>query len=90
MNSNQESDLAASDEAACPLTFSEETHMGWELGAPIAALRPMTQEEIARQREAYEAARAHIERMRAHRGGVPLTESWPIIREARDERPGSL
>jgi excisionase family DNA binding protein len=50
----------------------------------------MTEDAAARQWAAYEAAKAHIEHMHARHGGTPRTESWPIIREARDERASQI
>ena len=57
-----------------------------ETRTALVGVREMTDEAVVRQRAAYEAAKAHIERMRARHGGVPLAESWPIIRAARQER----
>lgn len=49
------------------------------------ALRPMNEEEKQRVRDVLERARVRGEEILARRGGVLLDESWPIIREARDD-----
>lgn len=53
-------------------------------------IRPLTEEEKRRGLEALEASRKLGERMRARRGGQPFEETWPIIREAREERSRQL
>lgn len=58
-----------------------DTGLVWESHA-----RPLTEEERQRGLAALESSRKLIEEMRAARGGVPLDESWPMIREAREER----
>lgn len=50
------------------------------------AVRPLTDEEKAQQRAAFEASQALVERMKARRGGVPAAESWPLLRQAREGR----
>jgi excisionase family DNA binding protein len=55
-----------------------------------ATIRPLTNEQAAEQRAAFEASKAHLERMRSRYGGAPRAESWPIIREARDERAARI
>lgn len=52
----------------------------------LASIKPWTDEERRAALDALEAARELRERMRAERGGKPLPPSWPIIRQARDER----
>lgn len=54
------------------------------------AIRPLTDEEVARGRAALAASQAHIARMLAARGGAPFPPSWPLIREAREERERHL
>ena len=49
-------------------------------------VRPLTEEEKRRGFDALEASQALIARMRTRREGKPLAESWPMIREAREER----
>ena len=53
-------------------------------------VRPLTEQEIQRGLAALEASRRLGERILARRGGQPLDESWPIIREARGERAKEL
>jgi len=50
-----------------------------------AQLRPMTEEEKIRQLEAIEAAQTFREEMLVRRGGRLVPESWPLIRESREE-----
>ncbi len=59
------------------------------LVTPIT-VRPPTEEEVRRGLAALEAAEALGERILARRGGQPLEESWPMIREAREERSKQL
>jgi excisionase family DNA binding protein len=59
-----------------------------EAGRP--SIRRLTEEERRRGYEALEASRRLGERMRARRGGQPFAESWPMIREAREERSKQL
>jgi excisionase family DNA binding protein len=61
------------------------------LGAPSPIqsqppIRRLTDEEVAQAREAMKAAQQHREEMRARRGGKPLSSSWEILRELREER----
>jgi len=53
-------------------------------------IRPLTDEEVRRGLEALEASRRLGERILARRGGKLLDESWPMIREAREERSKQL
>ncbi|TAK35106.1 MAG: DNA-binding protein [Chloroflexota bacterium] len=50
------------------------------------AFRPLTDEEVKRHLEAMEACKAFQAEMLAERNGVPFSPSWPLIREAREER----
>ena len=50
------------------------------------ALRPMTEEEIAQTLAALKQAEEHAAEMRAEHGGELFPESWPLIREDREER----
>lgn len=52
----------------------------------LASIKPPTEEEIRAGLAAMEAASQLRAQMRARRGGVPVPDSWPLIREARDER----
>lgn len=52
----------------------------------LASIKPWTDEERQNALAALEAARELRERIRAENGGKPLPSSWPIIRQARDER----
>ncbi len=52
----------------------------------VAALRPLTDEEIERGLAAMEAGTELQDRILARRGGRPLPPSWPLIRQAREER----
>ena len=56
----------------------------------IASIKPLGEAAQARLREAIERATEHRQRMLAKRGGQPLPPSWPLIREARDERSDQL
>jgi excisionase family DNA binding protein len=53
-------------------------------------VRPLTDAEVAAQRQAIEESQAFIERLRAKRGGKPLDSSAPLIRRAREERSKQL
>ena len=46
----------------------------------------LTEEEAKRALAALERAREFRQRLFAKRGGVVFPESWPLIREAREER----
>jgi hypothetical protein len=46
----------------------------------------LTEEEKQQALEAMERAWEFQERLLAERGGVPFPESWPLIREAREEQ----
>jgi excisionase family DNA binding protein len=50
------------------------------------AIRPLTDEEVQRGLAALKQAKEHTDRMLAERGGKPLDPSWPLIREAREQR----
>jgi excisionase family DNA binding protein len=52
----------------------------------LAAIHPMTEEQKQRALAALEQSRQLGERILARRGGKPIEESWPMIREAREER----
>lgn len=58
-------------------------HINHEL---LASIKPWTDEEREEALAALEAASELRERIRAENGGKPLPSSWPIIRQARDER----
>lgn len=53
-------------------------------------IRPLTEEEKQRALKALDASRQLGERIRARRGGQPLAETWPLIREAREARDRQL
>ena len=59
---------------------------GYRIVTSIEDIRPLTEEEKQRVLAALERSKARGERILARRGGVPLDESWPMIREAREER----
>ena len=52
----------------------------------IASIEPLSDREVEELRAAMESARELRERMLAERGGRPLPPSWPLIRQAREER----
>ena len=52
----------------------------------IASIEPLSDREVEELRAAMESARELREHMLAERGGRPLPPSWPLIREAREER----
>ena len=69
----------------------EVTAMDDSQAMPVhTTVRPLTDEEIQRGLAALEVSRKLGERILARRGGQPLDESWPIIREAREERSKEL
>lgn len=49
-----------------------------------------TPEQVQRAREAMARARAMGARILAERGGVPMAETWPLIRESREERASRI
>jgi excisionase family DNA binding protein len=51
-----------------------------------AIIRPWTDEEVERGLAALARSQEHTTRMLAERGGMPFAPSWPLIREAREER----
>lgn len=53
-------------------------------------LRPLTDEQQRRALDALHASRELLARQRAKRQGIPFDESWPLIRDARDERSNQL
>jgi excisionase family DNA binding protein len=57
----------------------------WEEMAEKYGIRPITDEEAAHALETIERLKVLHAEMLARRGGVPLAESWPDIREAREE-----
>lgn len=52
----------------------------------IASIKPLTDDEVNEALDAMRSARELRERMLAARGGRPLPSSWPLIRQAREER----
>ena len=52
----------------------------------VASLKPLTEEEKAEALAAMRAARELQQRILTRRGGRPLPPSWPLIRQAREER----
>jgi excisionase family DNA binding protein len=70
-----------------PLARPAVTTMKDDQTQPMQTLsRPLTDEEIARGLAALAQAKAHTDAMLAARGGQPLAESWPLIREEREAR----
>ena len=53
-------------------------------------IQPLTEEQIQRGWDAFKQSEALLQDMLARRGGVPFDESWPLIREAREEREQRL
>ncbi|MGH2584581.1 MAG: helix-turn-helix domain-containing protein [Dehalococcoidia bacterium] len=68
------------------LTPAQQEEGATASGAGTPWVRRLTEEEKRRALEAVEASRALIADMRTRRGGRPMAESWPMIREAREER----
>lgn len=60
-----------------------EPHAGHTLQTTI---RPLTEAEVQRGLAALARSQELTARMLAERGGVPFSPSWPLIREAREER----
>lgn len=58
--------------------------------ADLADVPPWTEAAKRRARAAIISSRRRGQRILAQRGGVPLDESWPMIREAREERSRHL
>jgi excisionase family DNA binding protein len=56
----------------------------------LATITPLTDEQQRRALDALKASQELLERMRARWGGKPFDESWPMIREAREERSKRL
>ena len=52
----------------------------------IASIKPLTEEEREEALAAMRAARELRERILTRRGERPLPPSWPLIRQAREER----
>lgn len=57
-----------------------------QIHTSLDTILPLTEEEKRRALEALEESRKLGERILARRAGKPLEETWPIIREAREER----
>lgn len=72
-----------------PNAEAEESHLLSADGGPQLFPLP-TAEQVQRALAAMERARAMGKRILAERGGVPLEESWPLIRESRDERASRI
>jgi hypothetical protein len=49
-------------------------------------VQPLTDEQQRRALKALEASKALIARQRRQSGGRRCEESWPLIRQAREER----
>ena len=52
----------------------------------LPTIRPLTDEQVDRQRRVLQESAELIEQMRRRRDGVTYAESWPIIREERAKR----
>jgi len=52
----------------------------------LASLKPLTGEQVAKALAWLEEADELRDQIRTDRGGIPLPDSWPLIREAREER----
>ena len=59
------------------------------VGSPLT-VRPLTEAERQRGFQALREAKQLRARILARRGGKPLSSSWELIREARDERAQQL
>ena len=51
---------------------------------------PLTDEQVVQALQAIKAADELRAQMRARRGGRSLASSWPLVRDAREQRPSSL
>lgn len=73
-----------------PLHGREDEHTAPAVGVQATPMqtmiRPLTEEEKRRGLEALEASRRLGESVLARLGGKVFEETWPIIREAREER----
>lgn len=49
-------------------------------------VRPLSEAERVQMRASLTHLQAHRQALIAERGDLPLTESWPLIREERDRR----
>lgn len=58
--------------------------------AEFGRIRRLTPEEQQRGLEAMERMKALSDKILAERGGVPFSNSWELINEARDERSRQL
>ena len=54
--------------------------------ADQTTVRPLTNAEVQRGWDAFHATEGLLAEQLARRGGVPFDASWPLIREAREER----
>jgi excisionase family DNA binding protein len=64
-----------------------------DAGAPVHTMpptEPLTDEQVAEALQAIKEADDLRAKMRARRGGKPLASSWPLLREAREQRQPSL
>jgi excisionase family DNA binding protein len=70
-----------------PMHHADDTRKGGEPhDSDLPTIRPLTDEQVTRQRRALKESAALLEQMRQRRGGMPYSESWPIIREERAQR----
>jgi antitoxin HigA-1 len=91
MNLQFEADLykASMLDAKSPKGPNTTTHADdghWAHRPGSGARRRLTDEEVSAAREAMHRADELRQSMLDRRGGVPLPESWPLIRKAREER----
>jgi excisionase family DNA binding protein len=63
---------------------------GAEKSPTAFIVSPLTDEEVRQGLAAIKLAQQLTEKMRAERGGKSGPESWPLIREAREERAGQI
>jgi excisionase family DNA binding protein len=57
---------------------------------PVTPERPLTEDQLRERQQAIVESETLIQGIRARRGGRVLSPSWPMIREARDERSTEL
>ncbi|GEM_PF-181214 len=78
-------DLFELDRNGGSVANSDRTDEAAQIAALRAQIKPLTDEERRRALEWLEEATKSSQELLARRGGVPFAESWPIIREARED-----
>lgn len=70
-----------------PIAGGEVTAVKESQPLPIqTTIRPLSDDEVRRGLDALKRSRELTARMLAERDGRPFDPSWPLIREAREER----